>query len=317
MTTPVAFVTGASRGIGKACAVYLARAGFDVAVSARTVHDGERREHSATVAMSDDRPIPGSLSETAACVEAEGRRALTIPADLLDLESMTNAGHTVLDAWGRVDVLVHNGRYVGPGHMDRFLDTPIELLDAPLRANVLGPLALTQVLLPTMLALDASTIVNMTSAAAYADETKPAGEGGWGMSYGVSKGGFHRVAGFLNAEYGDQGLRCFNVQPGVVATERGALDSVQFGFGNWGAPPEVVGAVVAWLATDPLAEEFLGRTVEAQFVCDELGLLPDWVGPTPNPTGLAYDMSGSNLQAIETELSARAQAAERSGSGAS
>ena len=317
MTTPVAFVTGASRGIGKACAVHLARAGFDIAISARTVHDGERREHSATVTASDDRPIPGSLSETAACVEAEGRRALTVPADLLDLESMTNAGHTVLDAWGRVDVLVHNGRYVGPGHMDRFLDTPIELLDAPLRANVLGPLALTQVLLPTMLTLDASTIVNMTSAAAYADETKPAGEGGWGMSYGVSKGGFHRVAGFLNAEYGDQGLRCFNVQPGVVATERGALDSVQFGFGNWGAPPEVVGAVVAWLATEPLAEEFLGRTVEAQFVCDELGLLPDWDGPTPNPTGLLYDMSGSNLQAIETELSARAQAAERSGSGAS
>ena len=201
--------------------------------------------------------------------------------------------------------------------MDRFLDTPIELLDAPLRANVLGPLALTQVLLPTMLTLDASTIVNMTSAAAYADETQPAGEGGWGMSYGVSKGGFHRVAGFLNAEYGDQGLRCFNVQPGVVATERGALDSVQFGFGNWGAPPEVVGAVVAWLATEPLAEEFLGRTVEAQFVCDELGLLPDWDGPMPNPTGLLYDMSGSNLQTIETELSARAQAAERSGSGAS
>ena len=46
-------------------------------------------------------------------------------ADLLDLDSMTRAGHTVLDAWGRVDVLVHNGRYVGPGHMDRFRDTPI------------------------------------------------------------------------------------------------------------------------------------------------------------------------------------------------
>ena len=302
MTNRVAFITGASRGIGKSCAVQLARAGFDVAISARTVHDGERREHSATVAASDDRPIPGSLSETAACVEAEGRRALMVPADLLDLDSVTNAGHTVLDAWGRVDVLVHNGRYVGPGHMDRFLDTPIELLDAPLRANVLGPLALTQVLLPAMLTLDSSTIIDITSAAAYADPTRPAGDGGWGMSYGVSKGAFHRVAGFLNVEYGDRGLRCFNVQPGVIATERGALDSVQFGFGNWGASPDVVGAVVAWLATDPLAEEFLGRTVEAQFVCHELGLLPDWDGPTANPTGLAYDVSGATLQKLEAEL---------------
>ena len=302
MTTPVAFVTGASRGIGKSCSVYLARAGFDVAISARTVHDGERREHSATVAASDDRPIPGSLSETAACVEAEGRRALTVPADLLDLDSITRAGHAVLDAWGRVDVLVHNGRYVGPGHMDRFLDTPIELLEAPLRANVLGPLALTQVLLPGMIERGAGTIVDITSAAAYADPTKPAGDGGWGMSYGVSKAAFHRVAGFLNAEYGDQGVRCFNVQPGVIATERGALDSVQFGFGNWGASPDVVGAVVAWLATDPLAEEFVGRTVEAQFVCHELDLLPEWDGPTANPTGLAYDLSGANLRDLEAEL---------------
>jgi tetratricopeptide (TPR) repeat protein len=83
MTTPVAFVTGASRGIGKSCAVQLARAGFDVAISARTVHDGERREHSATVAASDDRPIPGSLSETAASVEAEGRRAKELAAEAI------------------------------------------------------------------------------------------------------------------------------------------------------------------------------------------------------------------------------------------
>ena len=133
------------------------------------------------------------------------------------------------------------------------------------------------------------------------------------MSYGLSKGAFHRVAGFLNAEYGHQGVRCFNVQPGVVATERGALDSVQFGFGNWGASPDVVGAVVGWLATDPLADEFLGRTVEAQFVCHELDLLPSWGGPTANPTGLHYDLSGANLQHLEAELLAREDAREEKG----
>jgi NAD(P)-dependent dehydrogenase (short-subunit alcohol dehydrogenase family) len=300
----VAFVTGASRGIGKACAVHLARAGFDVAVSARTLAPGERREHSATLRASDDRAIPGSLSETAALVEAAGRRALTVPADLLDVDSMEAAGRTVLDEWGRVDVLVHNGRYVGPGHMDRFLDTPLPLIDAPWRANVLGPLALTKVVLPGMLARGGGTIVNVTSAAAYADPTAPAGEGGWGMSYGLSKGAFHRVAGFLMAEHGTDGLRCFNVQPGVVATERGALDSVQFGFGDWGAPPEVMGAVVTWLATDPRADEWLGRTVEAQFLCAELGLLPEWPGPSPNAAGLRYDVSGAALQQLEDDLTA-------------
>ena len=55
----VALVTGASRGIGKAIAVHLAGAGFDVAIGARTVHEGEEREHSSTVAASDTRPLPG------------------------------------------------------------------------------------------------------------------------------------------------------------------------------------------------------------------------------------------------------------------
>ena len=63
-------MTGASRGIGKACAVALASAGYDVAVTARTMHEGEAREHSSTVAKSDTRPLPGSLATTAADIEA-------------------------------------------------------------------------------------------------------------------------------------------------------------------------------------------------------------------------------------------------------
>ena len=70
MAAKTALVTGASRGIGKACAVSLARAGFDVALAARTVTPGEVREHSVTVRRSDTRPLPGSLEETAAEVEA-------------------------------------------------------------------------------------------------------------------------------------------------------------------------------------------------------------------------------------------------------
>src|SRR2546421_1565597 len=102
----VAFVTGASRGIGKGIAVHLARAGFDVAITARTVEEGESREHSSTVRQSDTSALPGSLAATAAQVEAEGRRALTLPADLLDRASLGAAMATALERWGRVDVLV-------------------------------------------------------------------------------------------------------------------------------------------------------------------------------------------------------------------
>ena len=147
----VAFVTGASRGIGKACAVELAKAGFDVAITARTVTEGEEREHSSTVKKSDTRPLPGSLDTTAELIRAEGRQALPIAADLTDRASLEAAAARVLDEWGRVDVLLNNGRYIGPGHMDPLLETPIELLDKHLEANALSPLVLIQALLPGML----------------------------------------------------------------------------------------------------------------------------------------------------------------------
>jgi NAD(P)-dependent dehydrogenase (short-subunit alcohol dehydrogenase family) len=273
----VAFVTGASRGIGKAIAVHLADRGFDVAITARTVTDGEPREHSSTLHRSDTRPLPGSLTSTADLVGAAGVRTITVPADLTDRASVTAAADAVIAEWGRVDVLVNNGRYVGPGHMDVFEDTPLELLDAHLEANVMAPLALTKAVLPGMLERGSGTIVDITSGAAYADPPAPAGKGGWGLGYAMSKGALHRVAGVLALELGDRGIRAYNVQPGFIATERMVQDMADFGFdASTGAPPDVVGAVVAWLVTDPSAAEPNGRNIEAQDVCRELSLLPGW-----------------------------------------
>jgi len=107
MERRVALVTGASRGIGKACAVALAGEGFDVAVTARTLHDGEAREHSSTLRASDTRPIPGSLSSTAELVHAAGREALVVPADLLDRAWLAAEVCAVHERWGLADLLVH------------------------------------------------------------------------------------------------------------------------------------------------------------------------------------------------------------------
>src|SRR5689334_8240154 len=164
---PVALVTGASRGIGKACAVALAGVGYDVALAARTVQPGEIRDNTITVHRSDTRPLPGSLAETAALVEAAGRRSLVLPMDLLDRAAVGAGMTTVLERWGRVDLLLHNGRYIGPGMMDRFLDTPLDAYEKFLEAHVMAQLVLTRMALPGMLERGRGTVMTMGSGAAY------------------------------------------------------------------------------------------------------------------------------------------------------
>src|SRR5205807_3677965 len=193
---------------------------------------------------------------------ARGGTAMAIPADLLDSASLGVAVATVLERWGRIDIVVHNGRYIGPGHMDQFLDTPIELLRKQLEGNFFAPLIINKLVLPSMVERGSGTIVNITSASGYADPTEPAGKGGWGMGYGTSKGAFHRVAGFIATELGDKGIRCFNVQPNLIATERIGADMAEFGIPNVGAPADVIGVMCVWLVTDPEADRFNGENIE-------------------------------------------------------
>jgi NAD(P)-dependent dehydrogenase (short-subunit alcohol dehydrogenase family) len=302
----VALVTGSSRGIGKVCAQYLARAGYDVAITARSVREGEAREHSSTLKKSKTDPLPGSLESTAALIEAEGRQALPVAADLLDPVSLGACVATVLERWGRIDVVVHNGRYIGPGHMDLFLDTPVDLIEKQIYANAIAPLHINRMVLPGMVSRGSGAIISISSASGYADPTLPAGQGGWGLGYAMSKGAFHRVAGLLATELAGTGVRCFNVQPNLIATERIAVDMAEFGIENVGAPADVVAVVVNWLVTDPEAEALNGQNIEAQFFCHERGLLPGWAGPNPNEAPIKYDMSGKVLDDLERELRERA-----------
>jgi NAD(P)-dependent dehydrogenase (short-subunit alcohol dehydrogenase family) len=305
MARKVALITGASRGIGKVCAQYLARAGYDVAITARTVHEGEAREHSSTLKKSKTDPLPGSLDGTAALIEAEGRAALPVAADLLDPVSLGACVATVLAKWERIDVVVHNGRYIGPGHMDLFLETPVDLIEKQVYANAIAPLHINRMVLPGMIERGEGALISISSASGYADPVKPAGSGGWGLGYAMSKGAFHRVAGLLATELEGTGVRAFNVQPNLIATERIAADMAEFGIANVGAPADVVGAVVAWLVTEKEAADFNGQNIEAQFFCHERGLLPGWEGPRVNEAPIRYDLSGKVLADLEGALRAQ------------
>ncbi len=268
----VALVTGASRGIGKATALALADAGLDVAVTARTVREGEGVDDSDTAG----RPVPGSLETTAGLVEERGVRALPVPMDLLDRASLGAAVDRVLDEWGRLDVLVNNAVHTGPGSMLRFEDTTVEMIETKLAANVVSQVVLTRAALVPMLAQGEGTIVNVTSAVAITDPPAPAGEGGWGAAYAMSKGAFHRLAGILAVEYPQ--LRFHNVEPGYVVTERMEVNAEALGLDGVypGAPPSVPASVIAWLATAPEAAELSGATIAAQRFARERGLHPPW-----------------------------------------
>jgi 7-alpha-hydroxysteroid dehydrogenase len=123
----VAIVTGAGRGLGAATAVALAEAGSDVLISARTADQ---------------------LAEVAARIEAVGRRAVVVPADLSDLDAVAGLAQTAYDELGRVDTVVNN---VGGTFPRGFMETSPRFLTEAFSFNVATAHALTRAAVPFML----------------------------------------------------------------------------------------------------------------------------------------------------------------------
>ncbi len=98
----VAMVTGASRGLGKAVAIAMARDGAAVAVVARTQQQWDER-------------LPGTIGETVDQIQAEGGRAIAIAADLLDRDDRARLVEEARAALGPITVLVNNAAFTAPG----------------------------------------------------------------------------------------------------------------------------------------------------------------------------------------------------------
>jgi 7-alpha-hydroxysteroid dehydrogenase len=127
LTDHAAVVTGAGRGIGAATAVALAEAGADVVLSARTEEQ---------------------LEQVAELVRSAGRRALVVPADLSDVDTVAGLAHAAYDAFGRLDTVVNN---VGGTIPNAFLDTDVAYLEEAFHFNVSTAHALSVAAVPLML----------------------------------------------------------------------------------------------------------------------------------------------------------------------
>ncbi|MFN8051488.1 MAG: SDR family oxidoreductase [Acidimicrobiales bacterium] len=142
VTDQVAIVTGAGRGIGRATALALAEAGADLVISART---------------------PDQLDEVAQAVSRFGRRAVVVPADLSDLDTLPGLVQTATTEFGRLDIVVNN---VGGSFPRPLLDTSSAMFEKAFHFNVTTALELSKAAIPAMLDGEhaGGSIVNISSA---------------------------------------------------------------------------------------------------------------------------------------------------------
>ena len=223
----VAVITGAGRGIGAATALALAEAGADVLLSARTEEQ---------------------LKEVAAQVEALGRRAVIVPADLNDLDAVAALADTAVAELGRLDVVVNN---VG-GTMPRaFLDTSPRYLEEAFHFNVSTAHALTRAAVPHMLKSGGGSVVNISSVMG-----RVTGRGY--IAYGTAKAALAHWSRLTAADLAPR-IRVNAIAVGSVATS--ALEIVTGDEGlrttmEQGTPlqrigdPDEIAATVLYLASD-------------------------------------------------------------------
>ncbi len=188
----VAVVTGAGRGIGAASAVAHAEAGADVVLSART---------------------PEQLEEVAARVEAAGRKAAVVPADLSDLDAVAGLAEAAASAFGRLDIVVNN---VG-GTMPRpFMDTSPRRLIQAFSFNVATAHALTRAAVPIMLEGGGGAVVGISSMMG-----RTSGRGY--VAYGTAKAGLSHWTRLAAQDLAPR-IRVNAIAVGSIATS--ALDVV-------------------------------------------------------------------------------------------
>jgi 3-oxoacyl-[acyl-carrier protein] reductase len=188
----IALVTGASQGIGRACALELARAGATVALAARN---------------------EAKLAEVAAEIEAAGGHAAAFALDVASEESIKNGAKAVLDRFGKVEILVNNAGITRDDLMMRMKRAD---WDDVLSTNLTGTFLLTQALLRQMMKNRWGRIVNITSVVG---RTGQEGQ----VNYAASKAGLIGFTRSLAREVASRGITVNAVAPGYIETPMTAV----------------------------------------------------------------------------------------------
>ncbi|HBY63309.1 MAG TPA: 3-oxoacyl-[acyl-carrier-protein] reductase [Solibacterales bacterium] len=224
-----AFVTGASRGIGRACAIALARAGYRVALGARTVE---------------------KLEEAAEEIRAAGGEAFTAALDMTSPASIAEAFARTAKEFGRVEILVNNAAITKDGLAVRMKrDDWQSVVDT----NLTGAFLAIQAVLPGMMRERWGRIINITSVVAHVGNAGQA-------NYVAAKAGLIGLTKALAQEMASRFITVNAVAPGFISTDmtaglpeavkQGMLDSIPLK--RFGAPEDVA-AAVRFLASEEAA----------------------------------------------------------------
>lgn len=233
----VALVTGASRGIGRAVAIRLAQAGADVVVN----YAGSE----------------GAAQETVDAIEALGRKAIKIQANVADAEQVGAMVQEAHDAFGHIDILVNNAGITKDGLLMRMKDDD---WDAVLDINLKGTYLVTKAVSKIMMKQRSGSIINMTSVVGVMGN---AGQ----TNYAASKAG---VIGFTKScakEMASRGIRVNAIAPGFIHTEMTDVLSdkvkdamvAQIPLGRMAQPDEV--ANVAVFLAAPFSTYVTGQVI--------------------------------------------------------
>ena len=256
----VAIVTGASRGIGKAIALGLAREGASVVVAARS---------------EVERPgAPGTVHATAAAIEARGGKALAVPCNVREEESIYAMVRHTIDALGRVDVLVNNAALAS---YRPFLEFTVKEWDLIMAIDLRAPFVCCKAVVPIMIEQGGGSIINVSSHAAdhvfsstlWADPT--AGLALVGQAYGAAKAGLERFSRGLAAEVGRYNIAVNVLKPvRPVLTEGFQAQRPDADFSTWATPEDMVKAAIFLAQQD--AHGLSGTVVTAEELVMRLGL---------------------------------------------
>lgn len=244
MTRKVAFITGASRGIGKACALRLAREGWDIVVAAKSVRE--------------DPKLPGTIEATAEEVRTLGVEGLGIRCNVRDLDSVRKAAEATLEHFGRVDAVINNAGALWWRPMD---ETPMNRFDLVMEVNARGAYAVTEAFLPTMMAQGGGHVIMMSPPI---DLRAVPGH----IAYSISKFGMTLTALGLAEEMKEFNIRGTALWPKTVIE---SYATINFQLGNPGLwrKADILADAVLEILRHP--EESNGRALIDEEFLRELG----------------------------------------------